>query len=485
MNHGLGPRQLAVVAQSVGAVVAGCWVHDYAPPLRALVLAAPAFSIKLYVPLALPFLRLAQRAFGDFTVKSYVKAGLLTHDRQRAKSYHEDPQVTRDIASPLLIDLHDTSNRLVQDAAAITIPTQLLLSGADYVVNHKPQHSFFARLGSPIKELHTFDGFFHDTFGETQRHLPIAEARRFLLQQFDSTPSNACIPGPRAGFTWDEFQALSAALPPWKPSFWRFAMQRSALRVAACFSSGVHLGFQTGFDSGASLDYIYRNRPQGAWGIGRLIDRLYLDAPGWRGIRIRRAHLQRLLSDAMETTRRQGRPIRILDIAAGHGRYVLDLIQSRKGEVDNVQLRDFCPWNIRTGNQEIRRRGLDAIARFQQHDAFQRESYEGIQADNSIAIVSGLFELFPQNEPVCNALSGIASSLQPGGLLIYTGQPWHPQLEFIARTLPNHRGQAWVMRRRTQAELDHLVAGAGFRKLDQLTDRWGMFTVSLAERASA
>ena len=38
------------------------------------------------------------------------------------------------------------------------------------------------------------------------------------------------------------------------------------------------------------------------------------------------------------------------------------------------------------------------------------------------------------------------------------------------------------MRRRTQAEIDALVAAAGFRKIAQRTDEWGIFTVSLAER---
>jgi hypothetical protein len=70
-----------------------------------------------------------------------------------------------------------------------------------------------------------------------------------------------------------------------------------------------------------------------------------------------------------------------------------------------------------------------------------------------------------------------------GGYLIYTGQPWHPQIELIARTLTSHRGQqAWVMRRRTQAELDELVRIAGFSKIEQWIDDWGMFTVSLARR---
>ena len=38
------------------------------------------------------------------------------------------------------------------------------------------------------------------------------------------------------------------------------------------------------------------------------------------------------------------------------------------------------------------------------------------------------------------------------------------------------------MRRRTQAEMDQLVEKAGFRKLEQRIDEWGIFTVSLARR---
>jgi hypothetical protein len=38
------------------------------------------------------------------------------------------------------------------------------------------------------------------------------------------------------------------------------------------------------------------------------------------------------------------------------------------------------------------------------------------------------------------------------------------------------------MRRRTQAEMDQLVETAGFRKVEQLGDDWGIFTVSLAQR---
>ena len=71
---------------------------------------------------------------------------------------------------------------------------------------------------------------------------------------------------------------------------------------------------------------------------------------------------------------------------------------------------------------------------------------------------------------VRRSLAGVGDAVEDGGYLVYTGQPWHPQLEFIARALTSHRGgQAWVMRRRTQAEMDQLVEAAGFAWLARET----------------
>ena len=114
---------------------------------------------------------------------------------------------------------------------------------------------------------------------------------------------------------------------------------------------------------------------------------------------------------------------------------------------------------------------------------FDRRSIALTHPRPNVAIVSGLYELFPDNARVLTSLHGLADAVEPGGYLIYTNQPWHPQLELIARTLTSHRGQqAWVMRRRTQAEMDALARQAGFEKLEQWTDDWGIFTVSLAAR---
>src|SRR4030095_10792012 len=132
----------------------------------------------------------------------------------------------------------------------------------------------------------------------------------------------------------------------------------------------------------------------------------------------------------------------------------------------------------------IRAKRLESIAKFAKGDAFDRSSLAALSPRPTIAIVSGLYELFPDNAMVRSSLAGLADAVAPGGLLISPGQPWHPQLELIARALTSHRGgQAWVMRRRTQAERDQLVADAGFHKIEQHIDEWGIFTASVASRA--
>ncbi len=97
-THEKRPENMVVLAQSVGAVTVATWVHDYAPRIRAMILAAPALEIKLYVPLAIPGLRLLLKMRKDRKtfIKSYVKARMLTHDREQARRYEQDSLIARD-----------------------------------------------------------------------------------------------------------------------------------------------------------------------------------------------------------------------------------------------------------------------------------------------------------------------------------------------------------------------------------------------------
>jgi len=89
-----------------------------------------------------------RRFRGNFFVNSYVKAKFLSHDPERVASYDSDPLITKAISVNVLLGLYEAADRVVADAQAIQVPTQLLISGSDFVVHRKPQQQFFDRLGS-------------------------------------------------------------------------------------------------------------------------------------------------------------------------------------------------------------------------------------------------------------------------------------------------------------------------------------------------
>ena len=465
---------MIVLAHSLAAVTVTAWVHDYAPPIRAMILATAAFHVKLYIPFAIPALQLFRPRF----VKSYVKAKMLTHDREQAAAYDSDSLIFRQIAVNVLLDLHDTAKRLLADAGAIHIPTLMIGSGKDWVVSLKAQRKFFDGLSSDVKQTHIFPGAYHAIFHENERREVVALVREFVLDCF-AKPKTApsFMNADKSGHTWREYERLR------NNGSVKFGVARAGLKLALRLSHGIEIGWRSGFDSGLSLDYVYKNEPGGSGVFGRLIDKSYLNSVGWRGIRERKKNLEKMLRDLILKVHRENRAVRIVDIAAGAGRYVIETIRALPEIPIGATLCDYKQENVDAARSLADELNLDGAIIARRGDAFHRESLARIQPRATIGIVSGLYELFPSNDAVLNSLRGLAEAIEPGGYLIYTNQPWHPQLEFIAHVLRNREGERWVMRRRTTAEIDELVRAVGFEKIDMEIDQWGMFTVSVAKRA--
>ncbi|MEM1098832.1 MAG: bifunctional alpha/beta hydrolase/class I SAM-dependent methyltransferase [Planctomycetota bacterium] len=483
-EHKVARESTAVLGQSVGAVVAATWVHDYAPPVRAMVLATPAFKIKLYVPAAIPGLRLLNRIKPGTFIKSYVKPQMLTHDPMEADSYAADPFISPQISVNILLGLHDTSKRLVADAHALTTPTLMLISGKDWVVERGPQDRLFERISTRDKRRVVYPDFFHSTFWEKERAKPIAEARLFLHRRLEGEPAERASSAELSGPSAHVQDCLESPLPITSPRRWWWKSQQLGLSTAGRLSRGVQIGWQDGFDAGTSLDHVYRNKAKGVTPVGRLIDRFYLDAIGWRGIRQRKRHLEKLIDDAIARLLEAEGDVRLFDAAAGPGRYVLDTLCRHAGKPVTALLGDRAEVGLAEGRRIAEQMKLAGRVTYVKTDAFDPDALRAATDAfrPNLVIVSGLYELFPDNAYLERSLTTLRSLLAAGGQLIYTNQPWHPQHEMIARVLPNRMGMPWVMRCRSQAEMDTLIREHGFVRRDMLIDEFGIFSVARAER---
>ena len=469
------PEDIFIVANSVAGVVASTWVHDFAPSIAGMALIAPAFKIKLYVPLAKPALEAMLCFNKDLNVKSYVKAKFLTHNEKEQAAYNEDPLITPNIPAGQLVTLLDSAKRVVEDAGVIVTPTLILSATKDYVVDSRVQKVFYDHVSSPLKRFIALEGFYHGMLYEQDARLAFDEIDDFVKKVFEKKSS-------------DSFDMLVNLMQQEKEHIvqnkipvcekYTYKFQRFMLHRLGHLSDGMKIGLRYGFDSGVNLDYVYRNIPSGDGFFGKMIDKNYLNSIGWKGIRQRKIHAIETLQKRIDFLHQQGQKVRILDIAGGPARYLIEL--AKENPKSEILVRDYQEHNIEQGRALAGEYGLENIT-YEQADAFDKASYETMDYRPNIVIISGVFELFDDNQLIQKAIDGVASVIDKEGFLIYTGQPWHPQLKQIAYVLGNHQNEPWIMRRRSQSELDTLFKRSGFEKRSMKIDNWGIFTVSLAQ----
>ncbi|MFU1859173.1 bifunctional alpha/beta hydrolase/class I SAM-dependent methyltransferase [Sphingobacterium sp. NGMCC 1.201703] len=471
-EYAVDTKDVFVIANSIAGIIVSAWVHDFAPPIAGMALLAPAFEIKLYVPLANQIIALGTKLKKDLVIQSYVKAKVLTHDIEQQQAYDADPLISKSINGALLVDLLKAGERIVEDAAAIDIPVIVLSAEKDYVVKNSVQKQFFVSIASKLKTFITLRNFYHGILFESNRQKVYAYLKDFITKAYArQKPEQGLEPDE---FSVKEYEKLYHKVIPAAEKL-NYALQKWTLGKIGSLSHGMNLGLQFGFDSGISLDYVYRNEPKGRMGLGKIIDKGYLEAIGWKGIRIRKQHLLRLLEENIAQVKSTGRPVKILDIAGGTGNYLFD-IKEKYPEVEIV-INEFLLPNIAVGEKIIKKKGLLGI-RFTNYDCFDPETYNKLNFVPNIVVISGIFELFGNNEMASRAVRGATSICEENSHLVYTGQPWHPQLKMIAYVLNSHQKKDWVMRRRSQKELDRIMAYNRVIKERMLIDDYGIFTVS-------
>lgn len=257
---------------------------------------------------------------------------------------------------------------------------------------------------------------------------------------------------------------------------------RALLGTVGRASAGIRIGYRHGFDSGPMLDYVYVNKAGGFPVVGHVIDRVYLNAVGWRAIRARRELLKDVLRK--EIARRGGTDggdgggVRVLDVASGPGRYLQDLVAQYAPGTVHVECRDLDRAGLAQGERQAAERGLTGIS-YACGDAL--DPAPSAHAPD-IIVVSGLYELLLDDAVIEASVARLRDLLAPGGVLVFTTQTHHPQLEFIANVLPNREGVLWQMRCRPVELAERWAAQAGFTEVASRRESVGLFTVTTASR---
>jgi len=155
LGHSLGGTIAA-------AGTAGGWV---AP--RALVLSSPALALHVSRPRA-AILRLARRLIPDRALPNALPVDKLSHERAVVAAYRGDPLVHDRITPRMYGFLADAGEVVRRDAVRLAVPTLLLVSGDDGLVDARGARALAAAMTPGVGTVHVYDDLFHEVFNERE-----------------------------------------------------------------------------------------------------------------------------------------------------------------------------------------------------------------------------------------------------------------------------------------------------------------------------
>lgn len=178
------PEPPLLLGHSMGGLVALRAVLDkrVAPP--ALVLSSPA--LRAWTPAweqALA-IRLA-RVLPNLPLRSGLPFEALSHEAAVAAAYRDDPLRSGWITPRLARFIFQSGRHCVAVAATLSVPTLLLVAGADRLVDARGSYAFAAAArASGHLTVHVYEDLFHELFNEAEpgRGLVLAQLEAWLEQ---------------------------------------------------------------------------------------------------------------------------------------------------------------------------------------------------------------------------------------------------------------------------------------------------------------
>jgi len=258
-------------------------------------------------------------------------------------------------------------------------------------------------------------------------------------------------------------------------------MLKALVHTVGRLSDGVRIAHRHGFTSGKMLDYVYRNEPSGRGPLGRFLDRAYLSHEGWRAVRIRFQHLEELLEAAIRRALEERGDVFILDVAAGHARYLQDvLLKFPQARIEAVCW-DLAERWLEEGQQSATDRGLRNIL-YDHGDAMNARDYRRLPRRPDIVVASGFYDWMEEDAAIQESLRLIHGALAEGGCFLFTIQSGHVDLRMVNAVFHHFDGGPLRMTTRPAAVVHGWAGRIGFRIERVRSDKWRYHAVTLARK---
>lgn len=236
-------------------------------------------------------------------------------------------------------------------------------------------------------------------------------------------------------------------------------------------------------DSGINFDYIYRNIAVGYTKFGKIVDRILLNLPAAKATVNRKDTIVKVLKEEIEKNRANKKKTKIVDLASGPARYIIETIDDDNKEHVEVLCLELDRRSIQFG----KRISLDKPILYKKANILKVGSRYKTISDKvkwvpNVIMVSGFIEYQKSDALVLDLLKKIYEYLDEKGMLLLVTQMGSPNRQLTEKLGITREGKEWKLYYRNPEPLKELLMAAEFKNIKVEPDKWNMYVYCRGEK---
>ncbi len=177
-----GSVPVILLGHSMGGVVACKYALHYPEDLSALVLSSPGLKVAMKPPAwKTGMANFLSKYMPGLTMATGLPVSGLSHDEYVVEAYENDPLVHDKISARFYTEFTNTAEECMNRSLELRMPLLVFHGKDDPIVDYRGSETVFQNASSVGKELHIFDGFYHETMNETEKERVLEVVRKFIL----------------------------------------------------------------------------------------------------------------------------------------------------------------------------------------------------------------------------------------------------------------------------------------------------------------
>lgn len=244
-------------------------------------------------------------------------------------------------------------------------------------------------------------------------------------------------------------------------------------------SDGISLAQKEGFTSGKMLDYIYKNEAHGRMFIGKILDSIYINHPGWQDVRQRKNNLVSNLKDAVNLTLIDKGEVRICDVASGPARYIIETLEGFKNKNVSAEIRDLDSRWLEDASKLAFEKGVKVDYRVA--NALKKEDFI-FEKRADIMVASGFYDWFDDIDILKTSMELIHDALPQNGYFVFSVQSGHYALNLTNKIFKDFNNHQLKMVTWDMKVINSLLDKTGFEVIKVRMDENGHYPVLLTKK---